>query len=803
MEQNYNFKIIEKQAQDYWHKNKCFEVEIDNKKEKFYCLSMFPYPSGKLHIGHVRNYTIGDVIARTQIMNNKNVLQPIGWDAFGMPAENAALKNNIPADKWTFDNIEYMKKQLKSLGFAYDWQREFATCDESYYKWEQWFFIKLFKKGLIYKKEAIVNWDPVDKTVLANEQVIEGKGWRSGALVERKKVPQWFIRITDYAEQLLQDLEKLKNWPKKVLLMQQNWIGKSRGLNINFKVKDNQDIVIYTTRPDTIMGVTYLAISPDHKLSTLVAKNNPNIRLFLLDCKNMQTNEASLETMEKKGINSGLKCMHPITGEQIDIWITNFVLIDYGTGSVMCVPAHDQRDYLFAKKYDLPIKLVIKNKNSDESDIKNKAFTNKGILYNSGIFNNITSEQAFDKIAKYLGDKNLAEITINYRLKDWSISRQRKWGCPIPIINCAKCGFVEVNNEDLPITLEKQKNNTNVKCPKCDNKAKRETDTLDTFFESSWYYARFTCPDDTKNILNSEAINYWLPVDQYIGGVEHAILHLLYARFFHKLLRDEKLVNSDEPFTSLLTQGMVLKDKIKMSKSRGNVVDPQDMIKNYGSDAVRLFILFAAPPTQDLDWSESQLEGANRFLQKIYRLVYKFLNTKNDISLEDNIKQNELAYKTQITYKKVVNDLNKRFSFNTAIASIMELSNLANKFDDFSDNGKKVLKSTLEKIVLMLSPISPHIAHHLWHCLGYKESIIKQKWPKVIEQQKPSYQKAVIIIQINGKLKDRFSCDYDIAEKQVVELAKNREKIKNIIQEKKIIKTIFIINKLVNFVVNK
>ena len=623
MQNEYNAAVIEKEAQEYWDQNNSFVVVEDTSKEKYFCLSMLPYPSGRLHMGHVRNYSIGDVISRYQKMLGKNVMQPIGWDAFGLPAENAAIKNQVPPAGWTYENIKHMKEQLVELGFGYDWSRELATCHPEYYRWEQWFFVKLFEKGLVYKKKAVVNWDPVDQTVLANEQVVEGCGWRSGAPVEKKEISQWYMKITDYAEELLADIQKLDGWPDAVKMMQTNWIGKSVGLDIKFKLNELEALTVYTTRPDTLLGVTYLAIAAEHPLAIQAGKDNNEIQTFLEECKKMETAEAAIETMEKKGVDSGLTCIHPITGESTPIWIANFVLMGYGTGAVMSVPAHDQRDYEFAKKYNISIVDVIADQSGDV-DTSKAAFTEKGILINSGEFNGLNFDQAFTSISEKLSTLKMGELKTNYRLRDWGVSRQRYWGCPIPIINCPSCGDVAETLENLPVRLpenveldgvgsplKKMPDFYSVLCPKCGAQSERETDTFDTFFESSWYFARYTCVDQNSAILDERA-NYWLPVDQYIGGIEHAILHLLYSRFFTKLLRDEGIIEASEPFTNLLTQGMVLKDGAKMSKSKGNTVDPQEMIAKYGADTARLFILFAAPPTQDLEWSDSGIEGAYR-----------------------------------------------------------------------------------------------------------------------------------------------------------------------------------------------
>ncbi|SFV68556.1 Leucyl-tRNA synthetase [hydrothermal vent metagenome] len=801
----YNHRQIEQDTQKYWHDNDIFKVVEDNNKEKFYCLSMFPYPSGRLHMGHVRNYTLGDVISRYQRMLGKNVLQPIGWDAFGLPAENAALKNKVPPAKWTYENIAYMRNQLKKMGLSYDWSREIATCHPEYYRWEQWLFIKLFKKGLVYKKNSIVNWDPVDQTVLANEQVIDGKGWRSGAIVEKKEISQWFIKITDYAEELLKDLETLEGWPEQVKTMQKNWIGKSKGLEITFKNK-HQDLTVFTTRPDTLMGVTYVAIAAEHPLATLAVEKatDSKIKNFIAKCKTIQTNEANMETMEKEGVNSGLVCFHPITGEEIPIWIANFVLMSYGTGAVMSVPAHDERDYDFAKKYKLPIKQVI------VGNLKDGAITTKDILCNSGEFNGLDFEQSFEAIKNKL--KNLGNEKINYRLRDWGISRQRYWGCPIPIINCHKCGEVAEKITNLPVKLpenvkfdgvsspiKKMPDFYETKCPKCGGEAKRETDTFDTFFESSWYFARYACSDNKTAMLDERA-NYWLGVDQYVGGIEHAILHLLYARFFNKLLRDEGLIKNDEPFNRLLTQGMVLKDGAKMSKSKGNTVDPEQMIEKYGADTVRLFILFAAPATQDLEWSDQGLEGANRFVKKVYRLTSQFLTAKIDNTTENKELQTKLKQHSHLALEKFKNDINNRQSFNTAIATMMELCNTISKFNDKSEQGLAVLKESLEIIILCLSPITPHLSHQLWFDLGHKSDIAFQDLPKV-DKSALVQDEITIIVQVMGKLRAKIQVANNIAENDAISLAKNNENVIKFIEGKTIVKTIFVPNKLINFVI--
>ncbi len=815
MNSEYNAQQIEEQAQKYWQDNKSFEVSEDTSKEKYYCLSMFPYPSGRLHMGHVRNYSIGDVIARYQKMQGKNVMQPIGWDGFGLPAENAALKNKVTPAKWTYENIDYMKEQLSQLGFGYDWSRELATCHPKYYSWEQWLFIKLFEKGLVYKKNAIVNWDPVDQTVLANEQVIDGRGWRSDALIERKKISQWFMRITDYANELLDGLDKLDGWPDSVKTMQKNWIGKSVGLEVDFPRRNTDAIRVYTTRPDTLMGVTYLAIASKHPLALEAGKNNPQVQSFIDEYKTLETTEAAMETMDKKGIDSGLKCTHPITNDDVPIWIANFVLMGYGTGAVMSVPAHDERDYAFAKKYGIAIKQVI----NENISIDENAMTDKGLLFNSNEFNGMNFDQAFNSIAKNLADKNLGSKKTNYRLRDWGVSRQRYWGCPIPIINCPSCGAVAVPEADLPVILPEEVNFDGVgspikkmpefyqtTCPKCGEAAQRETDTFDTFFESSWYFARYTCKDNNDKMLD-EHTNYWLAnggVDQYIGGIEHAILHLLYARFFNKLLRDEGLIKNDEPFKNLLTQGMVLKNGAKMSKSKGNTVDPAQMIEKYGADTVRLFILFAAPPTKDLEWSDSGLEGAYRFINKVYHLVSGFIKDKENNAIGSlNIldkTQKSIRFKTHQTLNKITDDMSLRYLFNTVIAALMELCNTLSKFKDTSETSMALRQESIHILLKTLSPIAPHLCHYLWQKLGNKKAIINEPWPSV-DKSALVQNEVQIIVQVNGKLRAKFMLSTNADKEQVEVQALADENITKFTEGKAIVKVIVVPNKLVNIVV--
>ncbi|MFT4863758.1 MAG: leucyl-tRNA synthetase, partial [Pseudohongiellaceae bacterium] len=743
----YNHQEVEAAAQKHWLENDSFRVTEDLSKEKFYCLSMFPYPSGHLHMGHVRNYTIGDAISRYQRMRGKNVLQPMGWDAFGLPAENAAIQNKSAPAKWTYGNIDYMRQQLQRLGYAYDWSREIATCHKDYYRWEQQFFTALFKKGLVYKKEAEVNWDPVDQTVLANEQVVDGRGWRSGALVERRSIPQWFIKITDYAQELLDDLDKLDGWPEKVRTMQSNWIGRSEGVNLSFTVDAESDpqlreLAVYTTRPDTLMGVTYVAIAPQHPLATKAAKTDPKLAKFIIEESKTKVAEAEMATMEKVGCNTGIVATHPITGEQVPVFVANFVLMSYGSGAVMAVPGHDQRDWEFAKKYGLPIKQVVEPTDETQCDLDKCAFVQKGRLVNSGKFDGLSFTAAFDAIAEALTAQDKGYKTVNFRLRDWGVSRQRYWGAPIPIVNCDACGALPVPDDQLPVVLPediefdasgsplaKIPDFYQTICPDCGGPATRETDTFDTFMESSWYYARYACRDQTDSMLDARA-NYWLPVDQYIGGIEHAILHLLYSRFFHKLMRDAGMVASDEPFEHLLTQGMVLKDGTKMSKSKGNTVDPLPLIEKYGADTVRMFTMFAAPPDQSLEWSDSGVEGSYRFLKKLWRLVseHQAIDSSGISTASLSAEQKALRLKTHQSLEKITDDYGRRHTFNTAIAATMELLNSVIKFKDacgisMTSTDEQAIQEALQIIVLVLAPIVPHFSHSLWHYLGHDGAV--------------------------------------------------------------------------------
>ena len=804
---------IEEQVQSYWEAEKTFSVTEDTSKEKYFCLSMFPYPSGSIHMGHVRNYSIGDAISRFQRMLGKNVLQPMGWDAFGLPAENAAINNKVQPSAWTLENIESMKKQLTRLGFAYDWEREFATSDASYYKWEQWFFLQLLDKGLAYQEEADVNWDPVDQTVLANEQVIDGKGWRSGAEIERKRLKQWFLKITDYAEELLDGTDKLSGWPEQVKIQQKNWIGKSEGMNFSFKVKSKEsEIQVFTTRPDTIMGVSFIAISASHVLAKEVSEDRKDIKNFIEKQKSLKQSEADFAKQEKEGIFTDLYAIHPFTNEQIPIWIANFVLSDYGSGALMAVPAHDQRDFEFATKYDLPILPVIKNSKGDEKKML-EALTEKDELINSGEFDGLNFDEAFKEIEKKAKDLNCGYRETVYRLRDWGVSRQRYWGAPIPVLTDGENTF---HADDLPVKLPSNVKFEGVSSPlkrmpeflNVDQKGvklTRETDTFDTFFESSWYYARFASFDSNKSMLDDRA-NYWLPVDQYIGGIEHAVLHLLYSRFFYRCMRDLGLVDGDEPFTNLLCQGMVLKDGSKMSKSKGNTVDPEDLIKKYGADTVRLFVLFAAPPEQSLEWSDQGVQGAHRFINRIWRLINQHIESgipqKNNVT-ETEGGLRELRSKVHKTLAKVKDDYLRRHSFNTAIAAIMELSNsIPREFLESSASNQErvVANEAVESILLMLNPITPHLCQHLWWKLYPEECIADKAWP-IIEKSLLTDDTFKIAIQVNGKLRSEIEVEKDSPEEMIQSLAIEDEKVNKYIAGHEIKKVIYITGKVINIVV--
>ena len=819
MQEHYHPAEIERSAQQYWESKQNFAVSEDPSREKFYCLAMFPYPSGKLHMGHVRNYTIADVISRYQRMQGKNVLQPMGWDAFGLPAENAAVQNKVAPAAWTYDNIAYMKGQLQRLGFAYDWTRELATCQPDYYRWEQWFFSRLHAKGLVYKKMSTVNWDPVDQTVLANEQVIDGRGWRSGALVQRRDIPQWFIKITDYAEQLLEDLEQLHDWPEQVKTMQRNWIGRSEGVIVRFDMADAilnsiAGFDVYTTRPDTLMGVTYLCLAPEHALSIAIAGENTEVAAFIEHCRERSATEANLSTMEKEGCDTGLSAVHPISGEPVPIWIANYVLMEYGSGAVMAVPAHDQRDWEFARRYDLPIEQVIRPSDEAACNINTAAFVEKGVLCNSGRFDGLSSADAFEAVASDLAANGKGRRNVNYRLRDWGVSRQRYWGAPIPMFTLPTGGEIPVPADKLPVLLPEDVVMDGVQSPiKRDHawrrgelngmEVERETDTFDTFMESSWYYARFTCPNFTAGMLDPDAANYWLPVDQYVGGIEHAILHLLYARFFHKLMRDEGLVECDEPFKRLLCQGMVLMNGTKMSKSRGNTVDPQELINKYGADTVRLFIMFAAPPEQSLEWSDAGVEGAHRFLRRLWKLAYKLCQSEIKAEPEGaQLTEQQRAGRRKIheTIAKVSDDFSRRQTFNTAIAAVMELLNELGRREPEDPADWAVLREGLEVAVLLLAPITPHISHSLWQLLGHQGAVIDASWPKVDETA--LYRASIeIVVQVNGKKRSTLNVPVDSDRATLEQQALADPKVKNFTDGKTVLKVIVVPQKLVNIVV--
>ena len=859
MQEQYRPDMVEPKVQQYWAENKVFKAIKDESKEKYYCLSMFPYPSGRLHMGHVRNYTIGDVISRYQRMLGKNVLQPFGWDAFGLPAEGAAIKNKTAPAKWTYENIAYMKKQLQLLGFGFDWDREIATCKPEYYKWEQWFFTELYKKGLVYKKTSTVNWCPNDETVLANEQVHEGCCWRCDTPVEQKEIPQWFIKITDYAEQLLGGLNTLPQWPDMVKTMQRNWIGRSEGVEITFDVADtNEKVAVYTTRPDTFYGVSYLGIAAAHPLASLAAQNNPELAAFIQEAKNAKVAEADLATMEKKGMATGLFAIHPLTGEKLPIWVANFVLMHYGTGAVMAVPAHDQRDFEFAQKYSLPIKQVIAPLAHEEIDLTKQAFVEHGKLVNSAEFDGLDFDGAFNGIADKLEKLGVGKRQVNYRLRDWGVSRQRYWGAPIPMLTLENGDVVPAPMEDLPIILPEDVVMDGVKSPiKADpNWAKttlngapalKETDTFDTFMESSWYYARYTCPQYQNGMLDAEEANYWLPVDQYIGGIEHATMHLLYFRFFHKLLRDAGFVTSDEPADKLLCQGMVLADAFyytsptneriwvsptqvtlerdekgriikatdpegrelvhsgmtKMSKSKNNGIDPQEMVEKYGADTVRLFMMFASPAEMTLEWQESGVEGAKRFLGRVWNLVYQYQQNPAKTSLDItalSTAQKALRREIHKTIAKVSDDIGRRQTFNTAIAAVMELMNKLTKASLESDQDRAVMAEALSAVVRMLYPITPHICFELWQALGNESNIDTAEWVKADEAAMVEDEK-LIVVQVNGKVRGKVTVPATSSEEEIKAAAKADPNVAKFLDGKEILKEIYIPLKMLNFVV--
>lgn len=824
MDISYIPRKVEEQAQQYWLKKQSFNVIEDLNKEKFYCLSMFPYPSGSLHMGHVRNYTLGDVITRYQRALGKNVLQPIGWDAFGLPAENAAIKHGIAPAVWTKQNIAAMKEQFLKLGNAYDWRREITTCDPDYYRWEQWFFIKLYEKGLVYKKNAIVNWDPVDQTVLANEQVVDGRGWRSGALVERKEISQWFIKITAYADELLNDLDRLEAWPNQVKQMQRNWIGRSEGTEVYFHVDGfPKRLKIYTTRPDTLMGATYLAVAPDHPLAKQAAKNNPSVQQFLDSCQGVRMAEAELATMEKRGIDTGMTATHPISGQKIPVWIANFVLMQYGSGAVMAVPAHDQRDFEFANKYQLPIQAVIEPNTKEKHDYSKSPYLEDGTLIHSGPFNGLSSQEAKKAITNDLEKNDAGKSTVNFRLRDWGVSRQRYWGTPIPMIICEECGIVPVPENELPVVLPENVDlNGNgsplarchefihTNCPRCGQEATRESDTFDTFIESSWYYARFACKGQDNAMLDDRA-KYWTPVDQYIGGIEHAVMHLLYARFFHKLMRDEGLVNSDEPFIALLSQGMVLRNGQKMSKSLGNIVDPNHLIDTYGADTARLFVMFASPPEQSLEWSDSGVEGSHRFLKRLWAFAYQHQQLFNDVNEQCNDGNKFVNWQhCETRLKKTRHHIHQilhqatldydRHQFNTVVSGCMKLFNEISNYTLETEEDKYLIHSGMMILLQLLAPITPHICHALWQYLGFEKLIIDAPWPKC-DKSALKTDEVEFIVQVNGKRRAQFTASHDTPESLLIEMAK--EHAEGFVAGKSLIKSIVVAHRhLINLVVS-
>ena len=872
MQEHYQPSLIEPKTQTKWENERLFNVTEDTSKPKYYCLSMFPYPSGKLHMGHVRNYTIGDVLSRFRLLQGFNVLQPYGWDAFGLPAENAAIKNQVAPAKWTYENIDYMRTQLKRLGLAVDWEREVTTCTPEYYRWEQWLFVRLFEKGIIYKKNGIVNWDPVDQTVLANEQVIDGRGWRSDALVEKREIPMYYFKITAYAEELLNSLDDM-DWPEQVKTMQRNWIGKSHGMVVKFPIDENsktglaaenqQAISVYTTRPDTLMGATYLAVAAEHPLATAAAANTPELQAFIAECQSGSTAEADVATMEKKGMPTGRYVLHPLTGEKLEIWIANYVLMGYGEGAVMAVPAHDERDFEFASKYKLPIKTVIQPREGEKlAEPLTEAYTEHGVLFNSGEYTGLNFTEAFDAIGKKLQANDLGEARTQFRLRDWGISRQRYWGCPIPIIHCECCGDVPGPEKDLPVILPedvipdgvgspltKMPEFYETTCPKCGKPARRETDTMDTFVESSWYFARYASPKDEEYLVNPKAADYWLSVDQYIGGIEHAILHLLYARFFHKLMRDEGLVKTDEPFTKLLTQGMVLCDTYfrtgqsgskewiapqdvilernskgqatsathkvdgkpveiggmeKMSKSKNNGVDPQEIFDAYGADTSRLFMMFASPPDQSLEWSDAGVEGAHRFLRRLWRTVYDYLQNGSPVAAytqgELTAQQKDLRFKLHSVITKVTDDYGRRQQFNTAIAAIMELLNTYDKTDLSDETGRQLAQEVLENTLRLMWPIIPHICENLWAELRTDTSIAQVGWPKADESALVRAE-IELMVQVNGKLRGSITVATDASKEAIEQAALANEAAQRFIEDKPIKKVIVVPGRLVNIVV--
>lgn len=822
----YDFNSIEKKWRDFWSNDQTFKVSEDPSRDKYYLLEMFPYPSGRIHMGHVRNYTIGDVIARYKRMKGLNVLHPMGWDAFGLPAENAAIKNNTHPAKWTYENIDYMKKQLQRMGFSYDWDRELATCDPNYYRWEQLFFIKMYKKGLVYQKVTTVNWCETCQTVLANEQVIDGECWRCDNQVVPREMNGWFFKITDYADELLAGCDKLTGWPEKVLTMQRNWIGKSVGAQIDFPIDNSEaTLQIFTTRPDTIFGATFMSIAPEHPLVNELSKGTGQeqaVAEFAERTKLLKQRQKPNDEIEKEGVFTGSYCINPFNGNKLPIYAANFVLMEYGTGAVMAVPAHDQRDFEFAKKYDIPIHIVIQPEGQTlDAATMDQAHEEPGILVDSGNFTEMSSEEAKTAITEYAEEKKFGCQQITYRLRDWGISRQRYWGAPIPMLFCKKCGIQPVPEKDLPIALptdvqfdqagksplHTMESFYKTTCPACGGEARRETDTMDTFVESSWYFARYACPEFIDGPIKKNAADYWLSVDQYIGGVEHAILHLLYARFFTKVMRDLGYITVDEPFQNLLTQGMVIKDGTKMSKSKGNVVDPNDLVEKYGADTVRLFSLFAAPPERDLEWNDQGVEGAFRFLNRIFRYVTEnihiFNDSHKDIPNDLNNSSRTLHRKTHQTIRKVSDDIDTKFHFNTAISAVMELTNTL-----FSLTGEEtqeetdpaVIQEAVKAILLLLYPMVPHFCAELWEITGHNHSLDNTPWPS-FDQEAAKEDELTIVVQVKGKVRGRLLVAPGISDDELKEKALADEKVQNFIGNNPIKKIIVVKNKLVNIVV--
>ena len=812
----YDPQSVEKNAQAAWDDSGCFVGDENRPGEKYYCLAMFPYPSGRLHMGHVRCYTLGDVIARYRRLKGYNVLHPMGWDAFGLPAENAAIKNNIPPARWTRDNIDYMRGQMQRLGFGMDWSREFATCDSDYYRWEQWMFLRLYEKGLVYRKNAVVNWDPEDQTVLANEQVVDGRGWRSGAVVERREMAQWFLKITDYAKELLDDLDDMPGWPESVKSMQRNWIGRSKGAEIDFVTEhDPSDkLTVFTTRPDTLMGATYVAVAAEHPMAAMAAERDASVAAFIEECKKNTTAEADMATMEKAGVPTELTVRHPLTGKLLPVWVANFVLMEYGSGAVMSVPGHDQRDWEFAKKYGIDIVQVVAPAGDEPCDLDNAAFTDKGRLVNSGEFDSKLFDDAFAAIVAALEAKGSGRSVTNYRLRDWGVSRQRYWGCPIPVIHCDSCGVQPVPEADLPVVLptevtfegvssplHKMEDFLNVPCPKCGAPACRETDTFDTFMESSWYFARFASPDASAMV--DERANFWAPVDHYVGGIEHAILHLLYARFYFKLMRDEGLVQADEPFKKLMMLGMVLQDGKKMSKSAGDAGDPQKLLDRYGADTVRTAMMFAAPPEQSFEWSEAGLEGAARFLKRLWTAVHEHvaLGEVPSLNVGDlSAAGKALRRKTHETLQKADDDYGRRQQFNTVVSAVMELLNTVAKTELASDADRAAVQEAWVSAVLIISPIAPHIAHELWALLGMSEPLVGYPWP-VVDTAALEQDSLTLVVQVNGKVRGQVDVAKDADKDAILALAKADANVQRHLEGKTVRKEIVVPNKLVNIVV--